>query len=67
MRDLIRRIVAWLFPPHDPDALAALDGGPGPEPKPWPANVIWVDELRPMTQADLEELRAYWGSDAATG
>lgn len=34
MRDLLRRMMVWLFPPHDPDALAALDGGPGAEPEP---------------------------------
>ena len=33
MADLLRRLRRWLWPDH-PDALAALDGGPGPEPVP---------------------------------
>jgi len=32
VRDALRRLGRRLFPPADPHALAALDGGPGPEP-----------------------------------
>lgn len=44
MRDLLRRMMVWLFPPHDPNADAALDGGPGPEPEPWLSPDAVVDD-----------------------
>lgn len=33
MGDLLRRLSGWLWPAPDTHALAALDGGPGPEPR----------------------------------
>jgi hypothetical protein len=32
MASFWRRLLTWAFPPEDPHAVAALDGGPGPEP-----------------------------------
>lgn len=34
MPDLLRRLAGWLWPIPDPHAIAALDGGPGPEQRP---------------------------------
>lgn len=60
MRELLRRFVGWLFPPVDPNALAALDGGPGPElsaPDSAGANYPTGDDGADSPRTD-EEIRA---------
>lgn len=73
MADLLRRFARWFFPSADPDAIAALDGGPGPEPvepNPWlPVAVVdemraagqhlWVDEVADFTDDDFDRLSTY--------
>ncbi|HMJ75148.1 MAG TPA: hypothetical protein VK507_04200 [Iamia sp.] len=57
--DRLRRIVGWLLPPADVDALAALDGGPGPEPEldlVMDVTPLW--EPQPMADEDFEAVRA---------
>jgi len=66
--DRLRRIVGWLLPAADVDALAALDGGPGPEPEldlVMDRSPLW--EPRPMSDGDFDAARASFTRKLAAG